>query len=178
MIHSFFEDLRYALRGLRRDPVLALAATATLALCIGANTTVFSLVNSILLRPLPYPDSQRIYWVSERMGRSPVEVGLGPDYYSLREQSRAMQDVAAYDTNTVNWNGIEKPEQLDAAQVTPSFFSVFGTPPMIGRYLAAGEEGKDPPKIAVLSYAPWPSRTATTPPILCQHLPPNNLPPH
>ena len=136
---------------LRRDPTLALTATLTLALCIGANTTVFSLVNSILLRPLPYPASERIYWLSERMGRSPVEVGLGPDYYSLREQARALQNVAAYDTTTVNWNGIEKPEQLDAAQVTPSFFSVFATQPMMGRYLAVGEEGKDAPKIAVIS---------------------------
>ena len=64
-----FERLRHAARGLRRDPVLWLTATLTLALCIGANTTVFSLVNSILLRPLPFPDSDRIYWVNERMGR-------------------------------------------------------------------------------------------------------------
>src|SRR5262249_49766768 len=61
MIDNLFDDVRYALRGLRRDPVLAAAATATLALCIGANTLVFSLVNSILLRPLPYPGADRIH---------------------------------------------------------------------------------------------------------------------
>jgi len=72
------ERLRHAMRALQRDPILWLTASLTLAVCIGANTTVFSLVNSILLRPLPFPDSDRIYWVSERMGRSQAEVGLGP----------------------------------------------------------------------------------------------------
>ena len=70
---------------MRRDSVLLLTATLTLAVCIGANTTVFSLVNSILLRPLPFPDSGRLYWVSERMGRMQAEVGIGADYYSLRD---------------------------------------------------------------------------------------------
>ena len=113
------ERLRHAARGLRRDPVLWLTATLTLALCIGANTTVFSLVNSILLRPLPFPDSGRIYWVNERMGRSQTEVGLGADYYSLREAHRLFAEVGAFDPLTLNWSGREKPEQLDAAQVTP-----------------------------------------------------------
>jgi hypothetical protein len=69
--------MRYALRGLRRHPVLAFAAALTLAISIGANTTVFNIVNSILLRPLPYPGSERIYWRSERMGKEGIEVGLG-----------------------------------------------------------------------------------------------------
>ena len=72
---SLWQDLRYALRSLRRDPMLVLAALATLAICIGANTTVFSLVNAILLRPLPYPASERLYFVSERMGRNQPETG-------------------------------------------------------------------------------------------------------
>ena len=72
-----FEPLRHAIRGLHRDPVLWFMATLTLALCIGANTTVFSLVNSILLRPLPFPDSNRIYSVNERMGKSQAEIGTG-----------------------------------------------------------------------------------------------------
>ena len=120
------DDMRHAIRGLRRDPVLALTATLTLAVCIGANTTVFSIVNSILLRPLPYPGSDRIHWLRERAGKYQLEFGVGSDYYSLREQNRVFEDVAAYDTLTLNWNGIEKPIQVDAAQVTPSWpeFSV------------------------------------------------------
>src|SRR5579863_3854764 len=66
MLESFWEDSRYAVRSLRRDPFLALTATLTLAVCIGANTAVFSVANSILIRPLPYPHSDRIDWISER----------------------------------------------------------------------------------------------------------------
>ena len=157
------ESLRHAVRALRRDPILWSTATFTLALCIGANTTVFSLVNSILLRPLPFADSGRIYWVSERMGKSQAEVGLGADYYSLREAHRLFAEVGAFDPLTLNWSGREKPEQLDAAQVTPSFFSVLGTAPMMGRYLAAEEEGRKAPAVVVVSYAFWRGRLGGNP---------------
>ena len=149
------DDMRHAVRGLRRDPVLALTATLTLAVCIGANTAVFSIVNSILLRPLPYPGSERIRWVRERAGKYQLEFGLGADYYSLREQSRIFEDMAAYDTLTLNWNGIEKPVQVDAAQVTPSFFRVMGSQPLMGRYLSPEEQGVKAPPVVVLSYAFW-----------------------
>jgi hypothetical protein len=135
------QRLRHAARGLRRDPLLWSTATLTLALCIGANTTVFSLVNSILLRPLPFPDSDRIYWVSERMGKSQAEISLGADYYSLREAHRLFAEVGAFDPLTLNWSGREKPEQLDAAQVTPSFFSVLGAGPHVGALSGAGRGG-------------------------------------
>ncbi len=165
-IENLFQDLRHGARALRRDPVLAIAATATLAIAIGANTTMFSLVNSILLRPLPYPGSERICWIQEHMGRMPFEGGVGPDYYSLREESRVFEDVAAYDPTTVNWSGIGKPEQLDAIQATASFFRVMGTQPMMGRYLAAGEEGSKAPPVVVLSYALWRSRLGSDPNIV------------
>src|ERR1039458_9003117 len=94
--------LRYAIRRLLREPILALAATATLALCIGANTTVFSLVNSVLLRPLPYPDSERICWITEDIGRNrTAEVVMAGDYYSISEESRIFDSVAAFDTSTL-----------------------------------------------------------------------------
>src|SRR5579863_6327399 len=158
MIENFLQDLRYAIRSLGRNPMLAVTATLILAISIGANTTVFSLVNSILLRPLSFPDSRQIYWISERMGRDQLETGLGPDYYSLREENRIFEDIGAYDTTTLNWSGSEQPEQLDAAQVTPSFFRVLGTQPMVGRYLAAGEQGKKAPPVVVVSYTFWRSR--------------------
>src|SRR5664279_6017902 len=157
------ETLRRAVRAVRRDPILWFTATFTLALCIGANTTVFSLVNSILLRALPFPDSGRIYWLAERMGKSQTEVGLGADYYSLREARHVFAEVGAFDPLTLNWSGREKPEQLDAAQVTPSFFSVLGTGPMMGRYLAPGEEGRGAPRVVVVCYAFWRGRLAANP---------------
>lgn len=166
MIENFFDDVRHALRALRRDPVLALAAAATLAVSIGANTTVFSLLDTILLRPLPYPDSDRIHWVSERFRGQATEVGLGPDYYSMRDEGRDFAAIAAYQPTTQNWTGVEKPEQVDEAQVTASFFRVFGSNALLGRYLAPGEEGSKAPPVAVLSYAFWRSRFGSDPHIV------------
>ena len=162
-IGNFIQDVRYAMRGLRRDPTWHSPRCSTLAICIGANTTVFSLVNSIILRPLPYPESQRLYWVTvERTGRDQLEQSQGPDYYSIREENKVFEDVAAYDTSTLNWTrGAEKAEQLNAAQVSPSFFNVFATRPMMGRYLAPTEEGARPLRwplsLSILAKPGWAS---------------------
>jgi putative ABC transport system permease protein len=152
--------LHYAIRRLLREPVLTLAATATLALCIGANTTVFSLVHSILLRPLPYPDSARICWVWEDIGRDRRDINTAADYYSLAETGKIFESVGAFGTSTANWSGPSgpgqsRPEQLNSAQVTTSFFRVMGTAPMLGRTLAREEEGKKAPKVVVISYSFW-----------------------
>lgn len=164
MIREFSRAVRHTLRALGWRAVST--ATVTLAICIGANTTVFSIVNAILLRPLPYPHSERLYWVSEQMGRERQEVALAADYYSVRDENRVFDSVAAYGSLTVNWTGAEKPEQLRAAEVTPSFFRVFGTRPRIGRYLVATEQGSNAPPVVVLSYALWRSRMGSDPKVL------------
>src|SRR5260370_11473881 len=106
MVESIYEDARYAVRNLRRDPFLALAATLTLAVCIGASTTVFSVANSILIRPLPYPESERIDWIGERTGAERLDLGAAPDYFALRKQNRIFEDIAAFGSTTLNWTGI------------------------------------------------------------------------
>src|SRR4029077_10289335 len=141
MISNLFDDVRYAARSLRRDPILAIVATLTLALSIGATTVVFSIANSILIRPLPYPASERIDWISELSGPRHQDIGTAPDYYSLREQNRIFEDVAAFNHITASWTGVERPEVLDAAAVSASFFRVMGTHPALGRYLIPEEEG-------------------------------------
>ncbi len=155
MIWTFIEDLRHAARGLHRDPFLTIAAGITLAICIGANTTVFSVANSILIRPLPYPGSERIDWITERSGPGHQDVGAAPDYYRIRDWNGVFKDVAAFNGMTLNWTGTDRPEQLDAATVSASFFRVMGTPPMMGRFLAPQEEGGKAPAVAVISYAFW-----------------------
>ncbi|MBV8816992.1 MAG: ABC transporter permease, partial [Acidobacteriaceae bacterium] len=161
MLEELLQDFTYAVRGLRRDPALAFTTAAILAVCIGANSTMFSLVNSILVKPLPYPGSERIYWIAETMGRNPMEVALGGDYYSLRELNRTFEDVAAFDQSTLNWSGSEKPEQVDAASVSASFFRVMGAQPVVGRVFAANEEGTKSPPVVVVSYPFWRSRLAS-----------------
>ncbi len=160
-IDNFLQDCRYAVRGLRRDSVLTLVALLTLAVCIGANTTVFSIVDSVMVRPLPYPSPERLYWISERMGRNRAEAAIGADYYSIREQNRVFEDVAAYSTRTVNLTRVEKPEQLDAALVTPSFFKVFASGPMLGRTLSESEQGVSAPQVAILSFDFWRTHMAS-----------------
>ena len=162
-VENLAQDVRYAVRALRHDPVLTLVAALSLAICIGANTTIFSVVNTVLLRPLPYPDSNRLYWISELLGRPPVEVAVAGDYFSVSEENRVFSSVAAYDTTTLNWAGVEKPEQVDAAQVTSSFFRVFGTAPMMGRYLSAAEDGPREAAVVVLSYGFWRTRLGADP---------------
>ena len=148
---------------LTRDPLLVLSASLTLAVSIGANATLFSVANSILIRPLPYPGSERIDWISERSGPARQDIGAAPDYYHLREWNRVFEEVAALNPVTANWTGVERPEQLDAAVVTPSCFRVMGMQPALGRYLAPGEEGSHAPHIVVLSYAFWQSRLGGNP---------------
>jgi putative ABC transport system permease protein len=155
---TLWSDLRRAILALRREPMLPVAATLTLAIAIGANTAVFSIVDAILVRPLPYPHSDRLYWIAERTQRSPAGVGYAADYYSLRERQRAFEDVAALAWGDMNWSGPGRPEYLQAAQVSPSFFSIMGTQPLLGRYLAPGEEGSKAPPIVVLNYVFWRNR--------------------
>lgn len=162
-IDNFRQDFRYAARGLRRDLGFALVALFTLAICIGANTTVFSVVNAVMLRPLPYPSAERLYWLGEQMGKNRAEAGMGADYYSLREQNRVFSDVAAYSPRTFNLTDVEKPEQLDAAMVSPSFFKVLASPPLLGRTLAESEQGADAPDVVILSYSFWRSHLASDP---------------
>jgi len=176
MVETVYEDARYAVRNLRRDPFLALAATLTLAVCIGASTTVFSVANSILIRPLPYPASERIDWIGERTGSGQPGAVAAPDYFELRKQNRIFEDVAAFSPATVNWTGIERPEQLDAANVTPPFFGVMETQPLLGRYLAAEEQGRQAPPVAVLSYEFWRNRMGGDPQILGKTIAIDRLP--
>lgn len=138
----------------------------TLAVCIGANTTVFSVANSILVRPLPYPGSERIDWISERSGPGQEDIGTAPDYYRLREGNQVFEEVAAFNTMMVNRTGTDRPEQLDAALVSASFFRVMGMPPAMGRYLAPEEEGSKAAPVMVLSYAFWRNRLGSAPDII------------
>ena len=175
-IESFLDDMRHAVRSLRRDPFLALTATLTLAVCIGANTAVFGVANSVLIRPLPYPHSERIDWISERSGPTQEDIGAAPDYYYLRQQNQIFENVAAFSPITVNWTGVERPEQLHAARVSASFFGVMGMQPMLGRYLAPEEEGPKTPAVTVLSYAFWRNRLGSDPHILGKRVALGRLP--
>jgi putative ABC transport system permease protein len=155
---------------MRRNPSLAVAVTTILAVAIGAAATVFSLVDSILLRPLPYRDSAHIYWVAERTARMAPGISFGPDYYSLRERKQVFTETGAYDTMTVNWSGIERPEQLDSAIATPSFFHVLGVNPLLGRTFLEPEQGPQAPQVVIVSHSFWTASLSRDPAVLSRSL--------
>jgi putative ABC transport system permease protein len=143
---QFTQDLRLALRTLRKNPGFTAIAVLTLALGIGANTAIFSVVNSVLLRPLPFPDPSRLLLLNEYSTKRDI-VGTGvpyPDYLEWAKQNRVFEQTAAY------WNvsgsdgfvlgGAGSPQRVSATIVTNSFFSILGVQPVIGRGFLPGEE--------------------------------------
>jgi putative ABC transport system permease protein len=136
------QDGAITLRALRRNPGFAIAAVATLALAIGANTAIFSLISKTLLEPLPYPDPDRIVqlWLT-----TPVENGVIlsiPEVNMLAGQTRVLEDVAAYDFGGpgVNITGVGEPEQVQAIHASAAYFRLFGARVEMGRTFNAEED--------------------------------------
>ena len=128
-------DLQYALRGLRRQPLFTLVAVLTLAVGIGANTAIFSLLYQVLLRPLPYADADRLVFVWNTyplMGLPQASVSI-PDYLDRKTQAPALDDATLFTQRSVSLADGGQPEQLRALRVTPSFFSTLGRAPLLGR---------------------------------------------
>src|SRR5512138_1226549 len=151
-------DLRVALRLLRKDSAFTLTAALTLALCIGANTVLFSVVHNVLLRPLPIPDSKRIVLMSNVYPKAGAE-GLGssgvPDYYDRMRDLTVLADHALFNTLTMAIDQNGSPTRVVAMNATPSLFRLINTKPALGRAFsdAEGEIGNE--KKAILSYSLW-----------------------
>src|SRR5437867_2154593 len=130
-------DVRYAFRNLRRNPGFAIVVLLTLALGIGANAAIFSIVNSVLLRPLPYRDADRlmVIWGDlRRPGLNDIPVSAG-EYVDYRDRSHLFEQVAAYDTVGLNLTGGGGPERVEGAVVTTTFFALLGASAQAGRIL-------------------------------------------
>ncbi len=145
---ELLQDLRYGARRLARSPGFTAVAALTLALGIGANTAIFSVVDAVLLRPLPYGDPERLVLVWDRMERSAIERApvSAPDLADFREQTRRFAGFAA--TNNVNevaLTGDGDPEQIQVAGVTANFFDVLGVAPRLGRGFEAADDVPFPP---------------------------------
>src|ERR1051325_6294641 len=148
------QDVRFAIRGWSRTPGYAAAALATLALGIGANTAVFSVISGVLLRPLPYADPDRLVQVNEIQPRSASSVEtIGPvwgvDFQEFRSHSRLFAGFITYQVSSGNLFGMGEPEQLSIMPAERGLFSLLGTMPLVGRTIAAN----DPPNVTVVSLA-------------------------
>ena len=149
-------DLRYALRGLRRQPLFTLVAVLTLAIGIGANTAIFSLLYQVLLRPLPYANADRLVfiWNSYPLGGLPQAGVSIPDYLDRKTQAPALEDAALFSQRSLSLTDGGQPEQLRALRVTPSFFTTLGRAPAVGRAFAEADATTGADQFAILSYAP------------------------
>lgn len=150
MIDNVLQDLRYAFRGLRKNPGFALVAILTLALGIGANATVFSLVNGVLLRPLPYEDPEELVWIAEATPTGGENWVAWPNYRDWRDENQTLQAVAAIHSRTTNVLGGAEPAFVRVTDVSEDFWRVFPMVPVAGRLTVADDHREGGSPVAVL----------------------------
>jgi len=171
-LDTLWQDIRFGVRTLVRSPATSVVALLTLALGIGANTALFSVVNGVLLKPLPYPQPDRLVLVMESdpvrgFPRYPV---APPNFDDWRRQSEVFEAMAAIRERRFNLTGGERPETLAGASVTPEFLRVMGIRPVLGRGFLAEEGRPGGPKVAVLSHGLWRRRFGSDPGILSRQV--------
>jgi len=164
---DFFADVRYALRLMRKTPVFTIAAMGTLALGIGANTTIFSLVQTMLLRPLPYqnPDQIVMVWEDRTAAGFPRNSVAAGNYRDWRTSNRSFTDMAATGFAFANLTGDGAPELVLGRRVTTNFFSVLGVQPVVGRAFNAADDTIGQ-RVVVISHALWQRRYSGDPSIV------------
>ena len=166
-LESFVQDVRYALRQLSRNPGFTAICILTLALGIGATTAIFSVVDSLLLRPLQYPNAPRIVriWMTFQP-RGMMEIPSSePEFLEYRE-SQSFAHVAAFSMGTLALTGSRDPLHVGASWGTSDFFPVMGTRPLLGRVFTADEQQQEHAQVAVLSHRLWQNRFASSPGIV------------
>src|SRR5918996_4872909 len=166
---TLLQDLRYALRQLRAHPGFTAVAVLTLALGIGANTAVFSVVRSVLQRPLPFPEDERLAVVWHRAPVFDVEEfhSSPPEYVEYRNQSRSWKQLAAFRISAATVTGDDnEPERVQVAFTTWHLFPALGIEPLVGRSFTAEEDQEGLDAVAVLSHAFWMTRYGGDPGVI------------
>src|SRR5215467_4258180 len=173
-IENLFSDVRYGSRILLGNPGFSVVAILTIALGIGANTAIFSVVYAALIRPLPYSQPGRLITLTEVRPQQGQAAGVStqnwvssyPDYLDWTRQSKSFQSLAGFGGDAFTLHGAGEPELVFAAQVTINFFSTLGVKPFLGRDFAVGEDIAEGPKVAILPYATWIRRFGGDPHII------------
>jgi putative ABC transport system permease protein len=157
-LESFARDIRYAFRMLRKDAAFSAVAILTLALGIGANTAVFSVVNGVLLKSLPYPDPQQL--VTTRDNDSLMNI------LDIQQHMRAFSQIGGITLDQMDYTSGDEPLRVDAAFINAGFLQLLGVQPMLGRFIAPEEDVKGGPPVIVVSYAFWRDFLSSDPSIL------------
>lgn len=146
-MHSLYQDLLYGVRTLKSKPGFTLVAVVTLALGIGANTAIFSVINAVILRPLPYPNADRL--VNTRSNQSALNLA------DIKEGCRSFDDLGGITTQALDYTGGDEPTQIQAGLVTGGYFNTLGVRPVIGRVLNFDDDREGGERVIVISYGLW-----------------------
>src|SRR4029079_4765792 len=150
-------DIRYALRNLLRRPTFTLIAVVTLALGIGANTAIFSVFNALLLKPLPFPDLDRVVAIWDKMPSRGVvhnEVAFA-NYLDWKSQAQSFEQLGLYRWWNANLTGVDPPERLQGFLVTANFLDITGIKPIMGRTFSSEENQPGKDQVAVITHSLW-----------------------
>ncbi|MGH9840157.1 MAG: ABC transporter permease [Blastocatellia bacterium] len=166
---EMIQDLRFGVRMLGKNPGFAFVAVFTLALGIGANSAIFSVVNAVLLRPLPYRDPDRLVAASHYRRVTDHHAVLSPDFQNWRAQSQSFEQIAAYTSGavgTADLSGGGEPERLTAGLVTANLFPTLGVPPALGRGFTTAEDQPNSAPVVILSHKLWQRRFGGDPQLI------------
>src|SRR5580698_10314148 len=163
-------DLRFVLRQLRKSPGFAITAVLMLAFGIGATTAIFSIVEGVLLRPLPFPDSNRLMVLSDKLEGADIggngEAGVTvPDIRAYSRDTKSFEALGGYTYSGYELSGAGEATQVNAVRMTPGVFAALGVQPQLGRFFTADED-EHSQQVVVLSYATWKNRFNANPQIL------------
>jgi putative ABC transport system permease protein len=168
LLEDLWQDLRYGARMLLKQPGFTLIAVITLALGGGANTAIFSVVNAVLLRPLPFKSPQQLMWIEEEESSNSLTNGFVPGAHFLewREHSRALESIAGYSAGETTLTGAGEPERLQRGHATAGFFPMLGAQFALGRNFLASEDRPGGERVAVISYGLWQRRFNSDPGVI------------
>src|SRR3954469_21868806 len=157
-METLLKDIRYGIRGLVKHPTFTIIVVVTLGLGIGASTSIFSVVNSVVLRRLPYRNADRIVAIPELNAAGKRVQVTAANFYDWRQQNSVFEHLAAIRTTSANLTLADQAERIDISQTSANYFSVFGVEPEIGRLFISSDEEPGHAPVAVLSHALWQRR--------------------
>ena len=169
---TIWQDLQYGWRMLRRSPGFSLVAILTLAIGIGANAAMFSVINTVLLRPLPFPDAQRIVFVWDTDPNRNVMRGVASpaEFLDWRDQNHSFEELSAWRTWFYNLTGTNEPEQIFGVHASANFLRLLGVKPILGRDFIPEEDQVGHDQVAIISYGLWQRRFGGDPGIVGKNI--------
>jgi hypothetical protein len=174
---ALFQDVRYAVRTLRRSAALTAVIVVSLAIGIGANSAVFSVVNGLLLKPLPYPDPERlaVLWLRSPGINIPQDWPSPGQYIDIRSENRSFEQMSISQGRSGTMLGLEQPERVEILLTSSSLFHMLGAAPQLGRLLSADDETAGRHAVAVLSHGFWQRAFGGDPAIVGKRIQLNNI---